>query len=475
MKAKSMRGDGVGRLLRGLLYCLLAVLSVGVGCDATARPASVKEAVSAIEGIAERINRMSVSETSNNWAIAEEATCVIGDHDEFSPPVTANINCAYKFPISLNGKTSDNESRWRAVVNYREDGWAIDHIFVSFKFYDSEDFQSVGDVIAADLEDQPGLRRIREMWLSAVVETSGGAGGRKNDGVKDNPGKLVLKKNGQQHVPKPGQSKTLPTRQTEPPRMADPAIRGPAPRPARSVDDHQSQIKALVKEYYDSEDWRTRYRVSLQGDDVMKVMSKYYSQHIPKLVWELVDLPDTAHWDKIAAKGSAFWLKTKINGSPAGIYVAWKGNQWRVDWMASLRRWVGIDADDKIVLLVSTGSYEGKTFNRVRVSITNPLSIPLWATVGVKSNLFGDLFVDALLYDVPPGKSKTSDSSYEASFVSEALWKQRRYEISCRLSTKGPSIPYPAELIPVEVLLYPEDMDRFTVPKGYKKVMRRRP
>jgi hypothetical protein len=166
-----MRGDGVGRLLRGLLYCLLAVLSVGVGCDATtARPASVKEAVSAIEGIAEHINRMSVSETPNNWAIAEEATCVIGDLDESSPPVTADITCVYKFPISLNGKQSDNASRWRAVVNYKEGVWSIDHIFVSFKFYDSEKFRPVGDVVGADLDGQPGLRRVREMWLSAAAE-----------------------------------------------------------------------------------------------------------------------------------------------------------------------------------------------------------------------------------------------------------------------------------------------------------------
>jgi len=171
MKARSMRGDGVGRLLRGLLYCLLAVLSVGVGCDATtARPASVKEAVSAVEGIAEHINRMSVSETPSNWAIEEEATCVIGDLDESSPPVTADITCSYKFPISLNGKQSDNASRWRAVVNYKEGVWTIDHIFVSFKFYDSEQFSSVGDVVGADLDGQPGLRRVREMWLSAAAE-----------------------------------------------------------------------------------------------------------------------------------------------------------------------------------------------------------------------------------------------------------------------------------------------------------------
>ena len=207
----------------------------------------------------------------------------------------------------------------------------------------------------------------------------------------------------------------------------------------------------------------------------MRVMSNHYPDKIKKSLWEIVDLPKPAEWNKIAEKGSAFWLKTKINGSPAGMFVVWKKNKWKVDWMASLRRWVGIDKDDKIVLLISTGFYERKTFNQVRVGIANPLSIPLWATVGVKSNLFGDLFVDALLYNVAPGKSEFSNSSYKATTVSKVLWEQRRYEVTCRLSTKGPSVPFLAELIPVEVLLYPEDMERFTVPKGYKKVMRRQP
>ena len=460
-------------MLRGLSCCLLVVLSASVGCDVTARPASVTEATSDIEGIAAQINQISASEIPNNWTVSKEATCELGDHDESSPPTTATITCSYKFPICLNGTTSDNESRWKAVVNYKEGGWAIDQIFVSFKFYDSEEFQPVGDVIGADLANQPGLRRVREMWLSALIKKSIGDKGRQTDAVKSDPKQLALKTDGPQHNAKQDQSKQ--SWGSPPSKKSKSTKQKSDPLAASSAGVHQSQIKALGKEYYDAEDWRARYRVSLQGDDVMRVMSNHYPDKIKKSLWEIVDLPKPAEWNKIAEKGSAFWLKTKINGSPAGMFVVWKKNKWKVDWMASLRRWVGIDKDDKIVLLISTGFYERKTFNQVRVGIANPLSIPLWATVGVKSNLFGDLFVDALLYNVAPGKSEFSNSSYKATTVSKVLWEQRRYEVTCRLSTKGPSVPFLAELIPVEVLLYPEDMERFTVPKGYKKVMRRQP
>lgn len=153
---------------RSLQIVLLVLLWASIGCGVKARPSDGDVAIAEVERIAERINQAGSSTIPNNWTLSEKATCVFGEHDTATAPVTATINCLYQFPLSLNGEPVDNTSRWRGIVNYTESGWKLEHIFVAFQFYDSESFEPAGDVIAADLRDQPGLSKVRDMWLSAL-------------------------------------------------------------------------------------------------------------------------------------------------------------------------------------------------------------------------------------------------------------------------------------------------------------------
>jgi hypothetical protein len=261
-----------------------------------------------------------------------------------------------------------------------------------------------------------------------------------------------------------------------------PATKGQESR-AVTRSDHSKAVTELAGKYYEAADWRERYRLCVQSDDVLKLMSAHYAgDSFLKMVYSVDDLPSEPELADAAREGRTVPLITKLNGEPASLSVVYSDGKWLIDWMSvyeyiqktrrsAILKGLGIEKGEVITLLIKPGVFENRTFNQVDVYIDNPLSVPLWATVRVKSNIFGDLFVNALLYNIPAGGTDSAECRYEGNFVMKQIWEMRRYEVTCDISAGG--YKNIERVIPIQVLLNSEDMERFTVPKGFRKVARK--
>jgi hypothetical protein len=239
--------------------------------------------------------------------------------------------------------------------------------------------------------------------------------------------------------------------------------------------DHDQMIRQLLQEYYGPHtSWRTRHPLCVEEPETMNRMKIFYGERaIPDVLEDIGPLPPPDTLREAAQAHSPVGISVKVDGESTSQRVVFDGSRWKIVWshvwdshLSSL----GITRPNRITILVDHGTFERRDFHTARVLLQNPLKVPLWATIRLRSNIMEAPLVDTLLYDIKPGETKSTTEKFRAAVVFRELWEDRTWSIDWELKAKGFDLN---ELMEVDLIVNDEDFARYTtIPKNARLVKR---